>query len=126
MTETGRTEPAGLLLSDDLIFTSRICGAAQAHGLEVKVARSAEALVELARKHPPRGVLVDLHNPGLEVRELLGRLAEVCPSRPRVVGYGSHVAVEVLRGAREAGCDVVLPRSRFVEDLVTELPGWLA
>ena len=30
-----------------------------------------------------------------------------------------------LRAAREAGCDLVLPRSKFVEELPRALPGWL-
>jgi CheY-like chemotaxis protein len=117
--------PPGLILSDDLIFTSRIAGTARALGLEVRAARSAEALVELARRQAPRGVLVDLHNPGLDVSDLLSRLREVCPAPPRVVAYGSHVDAERLRAARAAGCDPVLPRSKFIEDLPAALPGWL-
>ena len=115
----------GLLLSDDLIFASRIAGEARALGLTVRPARSADALVELARQSPPRGVLIDLSNPGLDLPELLRRLAEACPSMPRVVAYGSHVDTATLRAAREAGCDPVLPRSKFVEELPRALPEWL-
>jgi len=118
--------PEGLLLSDDLIFTSRITATARDRGLTVRAARSGEALVELARQSPPRGVLIDLSNPGLVLPELLRRLAEACPSMPRVVAYGSHVDTAVLRAAREAGCDPVLPRSKFVEELPRALPEWLA
>ena len=116
----------GLLLSDDLIFTSRVTGTARDLGLAVRAARSPEALVELARQQPPRCVLVDLHNPGLDLPALLDRLREVCPAMPRVVGYGSHVDTATLKAARTVGCDPVLPRSKFVEDLPTALPGWLA
>ena len=118
--------PEGLLLCDDLIFTSRITGTARGLGLTVRAARSGEALVELARQAPPRGVLIDLSIPGLVLPELLRRLAEVCPTMPRVVAYGSHVDTATLRAAREAGCDPVLPRSKFVEDLPLALPQWLA
>ena len=118
--------PEGLLLADDLIFTSRITGTARGLGLTVRAARSGEALVELARQAPPRGVLIDLSNPGLILPELLRRLAEVCPTMPRVVAYGSHVDTATLRAAREAGCDPVLPRSKFVEELPRALPPWLA
>jgi CheY-like chemotaxis protein len=117
--------PQGLLLSDDLIFASRISGTARALGLEVRQARTAEALVELAGREAPHGVLIDLGFPKLELPELLRRLAEACPARPRVVAYGSHVDAAGLRAAREAGCDLVLPRSKFVEDLPRELPAWL-
>jgi CheY-like chemotaxis protein len=116
----------GLLLSDDLIFTSRIVDTARALGLTVRAARSAEALEALAREEPPSCVIVDLANPGLAITDLLRRLGRVCPSLPRVVAYGPHVDAAGLRAAREAGCDPVLPRSKFVEELPRSLPAWLA
>ena len=48
------------------------------------------------------------------------------PHRPRVVAYASHVDTASLKAACDAGCDVVLPRSKFVADLPTALPEWLA
>ena len=117
--------PQGLLLCDDLIFSSRITGTARSLGLAFAVARSPEELLALARRHPPRCVLVDLHHPGLVLPELMQKLAEVCPTMPRVVGYGSHVDTAALKAARAAGCDPVLPRSKFVEELPAALPGWL-
>src|SRR4051812_37802435 len=95
----------GLLLCDDLIFTSKVLGTAKALGLEVRFARAPEALVELARQLQPACVIVDLHNPGLSLPDLLKQLEEACATRPRVVGYGSHVEAETLRAARQAGCD---------------------
>lgn len=118
--------PTGLLLCDDLIFTSRISGEAQQLGLTVRSARDVETLLRLAAEHPPACVIVDLQHAGLDLPSLLRDLAAACPQPPRVVGYGSHVAVETLRAARQAGCDPVLPRSKFVEDLPTALPGWLS
>lgn len=118
-------EPLGLLLSDDLIFTSRITATARALGLTIRAARSVEALEALARQQAPSGVLVDLGNPGLDVPDLIARLKTVCPVLPRLVGYGSHVDAAGLRAARAAGCDLVLPRSAFVEQLPTALAEWL-
>jgi DNA-binding NarL/FixJ family response regulator len=118
--------PQGLLLCDDLIFASRIAGAARAAGLEVRQARTPDALVDMARREPPQGVLIDLGFPDLDLVGLLRRLAEACPALPRVVAYGSHVDAAGLHAARAAGCDLVLPRSKFVEDLPQELRAWLA
>jgi CheY-like chemotaxis protein len=126
MADPAEAAPTGLLLSDDLLFTSRVAGTARALGLVVQAARSADALLGLARKHPPRCVLVDLANPDLDLPGLLRRLGETCVPRPRVVAYGSHVDAATLRAAREAGCGPVLPRSKFVEDLPRELPRWLS
>jgi CheY-like chemotaxis protein len=107
----------GLLLCDDLIFTSKVTGTARALGLEVKAARDTRTLLDLARQETPSCVLIDLHNPGLDLNALLAELRAVCPALPRVVGYGSHVEAATLHAARVAGCDPVLPRSRFVEEL---------
>lgn len=114
--------PGGLLLSDDLIFISKITGVAKLLSLEVRVARSTAAFLDLAKQHTPAGALIDLHHPGLDLPALLAALSP----RPRVVAYGSHVEAATLHAAREAGCDLVLPRSKFVEQLPTALPAWLA
>jgi DNA-binding NarL/FixJ family response regulator len=117
--------PPGLLLCDDLVFASRIAAAAAAAGREVKQARSVDQLVGLAARLGPRRVLVDLGFPGLDLAELFRRLGEACPAPPRVLAYGAHVDAAGLRAARAAGCDPVLPRSKFVEDLPRALPAWL-
>jgi CheY-like chemotaxis protein len=117
--------PRGLLLCDDLIFTSRVTGTAKALGLDMRPARDARSLVELARQAPVSCVVVDLHNPGLDLVALMRELKEACQAMPRVVAYGSHVEAATLHAARLAGCDPVLPRSRFVEVLSEALPEWL-
>ncbi len=123
-TESSRI--VGLLLSDDLMFTSRITATARQLGLEVLAANTQAALQQLAEQQAPRCVILDLSNPGLDVAGLLRRLHEKCGPAPFVVGYGSHVDTATLRAAREAGCDVVLPRSKFVEELPQALPEWFA
>src|SRR3989442_840134 len=112
-----------LLLSDDLIFASRIAGEARAQGVALKTARSIDALEELARIQPPRCVIVDLAVAGPVITDLVRRLR--MGSHPRFVAYGSHVDTATLRAAREAGCDIVLPRSKFVEGLPQALTGWM-
>ena len=119
------TPPAALLLSDDLLFRSRITGTADALGLTVHTVRTADELLRQAETLRPACVLLDLHNPSLDVAAVVGRLKEQRPA-PRVIAYGSHVEAATLRRAREAGCDRVLPRSQFVEELPQALPAWLA
>jgi hypothetical protein len=69
---------------------------------DVRFARSPADLVDMEADV----FVVDLSRPGvLEVLPALeGR---------RVVGFGSHVDVELLEAARVAGCAEVLPRSKF-------------
>lgn len=116
--------PDGLVLSDDLIFFSRIAGAARARGLVVRQARAAAELVAIAKQHPPGGVILDLQNPGLELEPLLAELRSL-PEAPRVVAYGSHVLADALRAARQAGCERVMPRSQFAESLEADIAEWL-
>lgn len=116
---------AGLMLCDDLIFFSRVAATARAAGLTVRQARTAAALLDLARQEPPGGVILDLHTEGLDVPALLAGLREACPAMPTTVAFGSHVEAETLRAARQAGCDRVLPRSKFVAELEAELGKWL-
>jgi FixJ family two-component response regulator len=121
-TETARP---GLLLSDDLIFTSRITGTARALGLDVRQVRALDRLVATAQETGSRCVILDLAFPGLEVPGLIQRLGEL-KTPPRVVAYGSHVDAASLSAARAAGCQPTLPRSKFVEDMARDLPHWLA
>jgi CheY-like chemotaxis protein len=120
---TGRV---GLLLSDDLIFISRITATARDLGVTIQPARSPDALLVLAHRQAPRCVILDLANPGLSVPDLLARLREGCTPMPHVVAYGSHVDAAGLHAAREAGCNLVWPRSKFADELARAIPEWFA
>jgi DNA-binding response OmpR family regulator len=113
----------GLLLSDDLMFTSRVTGTARELGFAVQAARSADMLLQRMAEQPPACVIVDLANPGLVIEDFVGRLKKIAAT-PFVVAYGSHVDTATLKAARAAGCDRVMPRSQFVEALPTELAQW--
>ena len=116
----------GLMLCDDLIFASKVTGTARAAGLTVAVARSFARFAELLAEAAPTGVLLDLHHDGLDLPALLAAVRGRCPVMPPVTAFGSHVDAARLQAAREAGCDLVLPRSRFVKLLESDLPAWLA
>jgi CheY-like chemotaxis protein len=120
-----RVPSSALLLCEDMIFTSRIVGTAEALGLSIKTAKDQAALQELAKRQAVSCVIIDLANPGLNISALIDWLRQNCTPTPRTVAYGAHVNVESLKKAREAGCDLVLPRSKFAEDLPRALPQWL-
>ena len=112
--------PVCLILSDDLLDSSRIAGHARAAGLEALTCRDANALLDALDRRPALALL-DLHNPGLIVESVVPALQAV---GVRVVGFGSHVDVARLKAARAAGCDEVLPRSAFFEGLSEKLAIW--
>ena len=105
-----------LLLCRDLIFTSKITGTGRALGWTVKVAPSGRQALSAVDAETALA-LVDLSAPADPSNEELRALKEKLPANAKLVAFGSHVDVERLRGAREAGCDSVLPRSAFVEQL---------
>lgn len=116
---------SGVILCDDLIFVSKVQGAARAHGFAVVPAKTADAAATHAKAIAARAVLIDLHTSGLELIPFLAALS-VDGVRPFVVGFGPHVDVKTLKAARSAGCDLVMPRSQFVASLESDLPKWLA
>lgn len=116
----------GLHLCDDIMFASRVSGEARVHGLAIKTIRTRQRLLEEAQRERPPCVLLDLAFPGLDLPDLLRHLGEMGDPPPRTVAYGSHVDAESLRAARAAGCDPVLTRGQFVEELPRELPHWLS
>ena len=87
---------AGLLLCDDLIFISKVTGTARALGLEVKAARDSAALLTLARQAPPSCVLIDLHNPGLDLPALLAFLLVQTGEETQGGGPSGHVPPTIV------------------------------
>lgn len=117
--------PHGLMLCDDLIFFSRVEGAAHAAGLALRMVRTPASLVNAVRHAVPGGIILDVHTENMDLPALLAELRTVCDPVPPITGFGSHVEAAVLRAARQAGCDRVLPRSQFVEDLNSKIAFWL-
>ena len=105
----------GLLLTRDLMFTSKVTGTAAALGLRIQTVGTIESLQSLAVASRPRAVFLDLSCTEFEPSAVLN-LLDFQP-RPRVIAFGSHVDAERLELARAAGCDDVLPRSKFSSTL---------
>ncbi len=119
------TQATGLLLCDDLIFTSRIIGTARDLGYAFNTARSTAALKQLLETDRPVCLILDLANPDLVINDFMGSLRQFSDPTPRVIAYGSHVDTATLKAARAAGCDKVLTRSQFVEELPVHLREWM-
>jgi CheY-like chemotaxis protein len=109
---------------DDLFFASKIRGTAEQMGVKVQFVRTAEALIEAARNSRPSSIIVDLHSQKLnpiDVAKLL-KGDERLRSIP-LLGFFSHVQVELGQQAEQAGFDRVLPRSAFTSKLPEILSG---
>jgi len=105
-------------LMDDLFFQMKLAETAKQLGVEVKVATNGEAFGELMASEP-RLVIVDLNarsQPIAAIEKLRQTSKQV-----RVVGFLSHVQTALAAQAQEAGCNEVLPRSIFTQNLATIL-----
>jgi CheY-like chemotaxis protein len=112
----GRPTPMScLLLCDDFFFANKITGTAQALGVVVKEVTSPNTACGFAAPENVRLIIVDLNTPGINVAELIAALPD--ENRPAVIAFDSHVNTERIAAAKAAGCDQVLPRSRFTAEL---------
>ena len=105
------TRSTGLLISRDLFFTSKVTGTAAALGLSVQTVGDPNVAINRAVNGDCRVLFLDLADDSLDVAALLARLPR--ENRPVVIAFGSHVATARLESARVAGCDEVMPRSKF-------------
>ena len=99
-----------LAVVDDMFFQAKIRAVAEAVGAQVSFPRTKEALLEKARQADL--VIVDLQNQKIDPLTLPSELGAI-----RLLGFFSHVEVELQRSAVAAGYEQVMPRSVFVRDL---------
>jgi hypothetical protein len=97
----------------DLMFSSRVLGAAKELGTAVKLVRDPAQLLAGAEAAPGARLIVDLNLEGA----IDAAAAWKSATGGTVAGFVSHVDSETIRRARDAGIDRVMPRSQFVQVL---------
>ncbi|MGH9805438.1 MAG: response regulator [Candidatus Acidiferrales bacterium] len=107
-----------IAIVDDLFFVGKLEGTAKQAGVPLRILRAADFQLEALRAEKPALVIFDLNTTSASAVELIRRLkADPELAAVPVVGFFSHVQVELQRAAREAGCDEVMPRSKFTAGL---------
>jgi len=101
-----------VLLSRDLMLTSRLEGAARQLDVELMIAADGAAAVALCVERSSRLLIVDLRLPGLDVAELISQLQQQKERLP-LLACGPHVHEMRLAEARRAGCDLVVTRGQL-------------
>jgi len=102
---------------DDLLFSSKIRAAAEAAGVEMSVVRGRDAVAAAMRDKSPELILIDLEGRSGDAIETIRLIRAEAGAGTRIIGFGSHVNVERLEAAKQAGCDQALARSAFVSIL---------
>src|SRR5256714_675266 len=109
---------------DDMFFISKIRETGKALGMVVNFPRNLDALRATIAEDVPELILVDLHHQKLDAIQLASELkANERLKGVLLLGFFSHVQVDLQRQAVQAGYDAVLPRSIFFRDLAKILTG---
>ncbi len=107
-----------LIAVPDLIFRAKISETAKQVGRKTVAAATPDAVLERAIANDPALIIVDLGDERIAPLETIRRIkAEPALAGARLLGYFSHIFIEQRDAAREAGCDLVMPRSAFVAKL---------
>jgi len=106
-----------LAVVEDLFFTVKINEAAKRAGLSVAFVKSERDALDQAAENPAL-IILDLNFAGVEPVQLIQKLkADPALQKISLLGYVSHVQGELKQAAQEAGCDMVLARSAFSQNL---------
>src|SRR5262249_54538031 len=107
--------PGGLLISQDLLFTSKVTGTARHLGIGMEVVPDCASATSRLAGCDVRCVFIDLSQVGSNLPQFFAAMPP--GKRPTVIAFGSYVATAQLQMARDLGCDDVMPRSRFSAEL---------
>ena len=106
-----------LALVADMLFTVKISDAAKRAGIQVEFVKGEKELLEKAQSKPAL-IILDLNINGVQPLKLIGKLKENPDlKQTSVLAYVSHVDGELKQKAHELGCDMVMARSAFSQNL---------
>jgi DNA-binding NtrC family response regulator len=108
-----------LALIDDLFFQAKLVETAKQVSVDLRTCTTPDALAAEIAKDAPRLVLIDLNarsNP-LEAIQHVRASGQEIP----LIGFLSHVQLDLAERARAAGCGDVMPRSKFTQNMATIL-----
>jgi DNA-binding NarL/FixJ family response regulator len=105
-------------LIDDLFFQMKVAETAKHLGLELKVAANGDALLTLLES-APKLVIIDLNARSQPIQTI--ERVRANKNSVRMIAFLSHVQTDLAAQARAAGCDEVMPRSSFTQNLAAIL-----
>jgi CheY-like chemotaxis protein len=104
---------------DDLFFMAKITETARKLNVKVEFVKTDKDILQRASQNgdqKPSLIIFDLNNPGKPLPAIT-RLKAKLKKKTTVIGFLSHVQGDLKMKALEAGCDMVLPRSAFSQNL---------
>lgn len=107
---------------EDLFFNAKITETARKLGVKVAfVKNDKEAIAELTSKEDeadrPGLIVFDLNNTNAKPLTLIPKLKAKLKKTTSIIGFLSHLQGDLKAKAVEAGCDTVMPRAAFSQNL---------
>ena len=104
---------------DDLFFQAKIQETARKLNVKVEFVKSEHDLTERIKQNgeeKPSLIIFDLNSSSVKPLSLIPKLKNKL-KKTSVIGFLSHVQGDLKQKAHEVGCDMVLPRSAFSQNL---------
>jgi CheY-like chemotaxis protein len=105
---------------EDLFFMAKIQETARKLNVKVEFVKSDKDLVEKMQQNgegKPSLIIFDLNNNSVKPLTLIPKLKSKLKKGTSIIGFLSHVQGDLKQKAHEVGCDMVLPRSAFSQNL---------
>ncbi len=106
-----------LAVVNDLFFTVKLTEAAKRAGLALEFVKDSKEVIEKAKSRPSL-IVFDLNFEAAHPLKIITRLKGNAETKGiSLIGYLSHVQAELKQQAQEAGCDMVIARSAFSQNM---------
>jgi CheY-like chemotaxis protein len=105
---------------DDLFFLAKIQETARKMNVKVEFVKTQKELQEKMGQNgeeKPSLIIFDLNNVAAKPLSMIPKLKAKLKKATNIIAFVSHVQGELKMKAQEAGCDMVLPRSAFSQNL---------
>jgi CheY-like chemotaxis protein len=104
---------------DDLFFRTKIQETARKLNVKVEFVKTEKEVLEriAANEEQPSLIIFDLNNVAAKPLSTIPKLKSRLKKGTSLVGFVSHIHGDLKVKALEAGCDAVMPRSAFSQNL---------
>ena len=105
---------------DDLFVSAKIQEVARKLNVKVEFVKTEKDLAERMSSNgeeKPSLIIFDLNNANAKPLTLIPKLKSKLKRGTSIIGFLSHVQGDLKLKAQDAGCDMVLPRSAFSQNL---------
>ena len=106
---------------DDLFFQAKITETSKKLGIKVEFVKgdkeSVAKMTDVAEADRPALVVFDLNNPTAKPLTLIPKIKTKLKKSTSIVGFLNHLQGDLKAKAVEAGCDTVMPRAAFSQNL---------